>query len=519
MKTFVACLLMIVAVLILVPQAQARTLGIQDASWAAGDVVTVAVVLDDAKDLLSADVTLTYDPGVLNPKEVKKATLTSNFIIAYNTGTGEISIAIATAQALQGGNGALVEVSFQIASTVPVGTVTNIQISRATLYSGAYQGMDKTLQGGKVTVGNPETVTAPATPSGPASGAIGTSYSYSTAGSTSSLGHTVEYQFDWKGDGSDLSPWGSSSQSKTWSLAGTYNVRAMARCAADTSVVSGWSGILNVTISPSPPVCSYSISPTGNTLAASAGTGSVGVTAGAGCAWTASTTPGSWNWVGISSGASGIGNGTVNYFVLANNTGSTRTGTMTIAGQTFTITQSAGCSYSISPTSNTLTGGPGTGSVGVTAGAGCAWTASATLGSWDWVGISSGASGTGNGTVNYFVLANNTGSPRTGTMIIAGQTFTITQQAGSCTYTISPPSIIFTKASGAGSVNVITSSGCPWSVSTNPGSWDWIGISSGSSGIGSGTVNYFVLANNKGSSRTGTLTIAGQTFTVTQGAL
>jgi hypothetical protein len=265
--------------------------------------------------------------------------------------------------------------------------------------------------------------------------------------------------------------------------------------------------------------CSYSISPTSNSFTAAAGTGSVNVTAGAGCSWTASTTSGSWDWIGISSGWSGSGNGTVNYFVLANNTGGTRTGTLTIVGQTFTITQQAGgCSYSISPTSNSFTGAAGTGSVNVTAGAGCSWTASTNSGSWAWIGISSGWSGGGNGTVNYFVLANNTGGTRTGTLTIAGKTFTITQQAGGCSYSISPTSSTFSSGSSSGSVNVTAGAGCSWTASTTSGSWDWIGISSGWSGSGNGTVNYFVLANNTGGTRTGTLTIAGQTFTITQQA-
>ena len=92
------------------------------------------------------------------------------------------------------------------------------------------------------------TVSIPNVPSGPTSGSNGISYSYTTGGSTSSYGHTVEYQFDWKGDGTDLSPWDSATQSKIWTSAGTYNVRARARCATDTSVVSGWSSGLSVTI-------------------------------------------------------------------------------------------------------------------------------------------------------------------------------------------------------------------------------------------------------------------------------
>jgi len=96
-----------------------------------------------------------------------------------------------------------------------------------------------------------ETITIPTTPSGPTSGFTGTSYSYTTGGSSSSYGHSVEYQFDWKGDGSDLSPWGAATRLKIWTTAGTYSVRARARCTLDTSVMSGWSGSVQVAIASS----------------------------------------------------------------------------------------------------------------------------------------------------------------------------------------------------------------------------------------------------------------------------
>jgi hypothetical protein len=260
-----------------------------------------------------------------------------------------------------------------------------------------------------------------------------------------------------------------------------------------------------------------SISPTSQNFGREGGSGVVNVTTD--LSWTASTNSGSWDWIGISSGWNGTGNGTVNYFVLANNTGSSRSGYLTIAGQTFNITQQAQqgvCTYSISPTSNTLGPEAGSGSVNMTAGTGCSWTASTNSGSWDWIGINSGWSGVGNGTVNYFVLANNTGSTRTGTLTIAGQTFTITQTAGGCSYSISPPSNSFSGAAGTGSVNVTAGAGCAWTAATNSGSWDWIGMTSGWSGTGNGTVNYYVLVNNSGSARSGYLTIAGKTFTITQ---
>ena len=106
------------------------------------------------------------------------------------------------------------------------------------------------------------TVSTPATPSGPASGVTQDSYSYSTGGSTSSLGNPVEYQFDWKGDGSDLSAFGPAAQSKTWTAAGTYSVRARARDTVNAFALSNWSSGLSVTISGNPNIPSISVIPT-----------------------------------------------------------------------------------------------------------------------------------------------------------------------------------------------------------------------------------------------------------------
>lgn len=101
---------------------------------------------------------------------------------------------------------------------------------------------------GRISLPFSKTISAPNTPSGPTSGTTGISYSYSTGGLSS--GHSIKYQFDWKGDGSDLSPWGSATQSKTWTISGTYYVRTRARSSKDNSVVSDWSSGLTVTIVP-----------------------------------------------------------------------------------------------------------------------------------------------------------------------------------------------------------------------------------------------------------------------------
>lgn len=85
----------------------------------------------------------------------------------------------------------------------------------------------------------------------------------------------------------------------------------------------------------------------------------------------------------------------------------------------------------------------------------------------------------------------------------------------SCSYAISPSSASFGSAAAGGSVTVSSASGCPWTAASNN---SWLSISSGSSGSGNGSVGYSVAANSGSSSRSGSLTIAGKTFTVNQAA-
>jgi len=87
--------------------------------------------------------------------------------------------------------------------------------------------------------------------------------------------------------------------------------------------------------------------------------------------------------------------------------------------------------------------------------------------------------------------------------------------AAACTFPLSPVDQSFTSNSGTGSVNVTAPSGCSWTAGSNAG---FVTISPSGSGSGNGTVNYSVAANTNTTARTGMLTIAGQTFTVLQGA-
>jgi glucose/arabinose dehydrogenase len=86
-----------------------------------------------------------------------------------------------------------------------------------------------------------------------------------------------------------------------------------------------------------PPPCTYAISPVSASYTRTGGTGSVAVTAGAGCSWTAESNA---SWITITGGASGSGNGTVTYSVGPyGGPPKKRNGTATIAGRTFTVNQ------------------------------------------------------------------------------------------------------------------------------------------------------------------------------------
>ena len=187
--------------------------------------------------------------------------------------------------------------------------------------------------------------------------------------------------------------------------------------------------------------CSYSIAPTAPTFTAAANAGSVNVTATAACAWTAVSND---NWLTITSGSGGAGNGAVNYS-LAANTGPARTGTLTVAGQTVTVTQANGCTYLLSSNSQTFPASVAAGAVSVTSVTGCAWTATSNAA---FISVTSGANGTGNGSVGYSLTANDTTSQRSGTLTIAGQTFTVTQDAAAPSPTPTPtPNIVQFSAS------------------------------------------------------------------------
>ena len=256
-----------------------------------------------------------------------------------------------------------------------------------------------------------------------------------------------------------------------------------------------------------------------NTVAVGAigNSGSVTVYAVSSFQWTAVAND---YWLGITSGASGSGTGIVTFAYSTNAVCSARSGSLTIGGQTVTVNQAAGTGTLVLLINGTPTNAA---TAGATASCGlvqigttpdsqtCPWTATANN---DWLSISSGADGIGPGWVKYCCAGNPACGPRTGTLTIASQPVTITQAGGSGTFTLSPTTTTAAATGKSGSLTVFASSTCQWTATSNNG--DWLSITGGASGNGTGTVSYTCTANSSCSQRIGTLTIAGQTFTVTQ---
>ena len=163
------------------------------------------------------------------------------------------------------------------------------------------------------------------------------------------------------------------------------------------------------------------ISPTSQSFTMMGGSGSVNVTAAAGCNWTATSNAA---WIIIVSEAGDAGNGVVSYEVRENFDAASRTGTMTISQQVFTVTQSGNCTYSIAPAQRSHPAAGGAGTINVTTDAGCNWTA---VSNAAWITITSG-NGTGNGVVNYTVAANPGPGGRSGTITVGGRAFTVKQK-------------------------------------------------------------------------------------------
>jgi WD40 repeat protein len=174
----------------------------------------------------------------------------------------------------------------------------------------------------------------------------------------------------------------------------------------------------------------------------------------------------------------------------------------------------AACPSSLAPPNQFFSASGGDGLLSVSVPDGCGWTATSNV---SWITITSNRSVSGSGNITIEVSPNTTGSPRDGTVTIAGKTFTAVQDGGigdNCADAVSPTSQSFVAAGGNGSINVEASNRCAWHATSNAA---WVTITSGN-GMGNGSVAYTVAANPNGSGRSATITVSKYRIAIKQKA-
>ncbi len=256
---------------------------------------------------------------------------------------------------------------------------------------------------------------------------------------------------------------------------------AVAADGAGNAFVTGSGAFVGFPVTPSPVVgaasafitkisdataaCSVAVSP-GNVVATQySQTLSFDVFAPSGCPWTASSNQ---PWAVVISGASGTGIGQIEV-QLAANSNATQSANLTVGSQNITITQAGGsCSYTVDQFSYPVANAGGTVSVMLTAPAVCPW--SVVNYNPAELSITSGASGTGSGTIDIRVAPNPAGRSQTLGLDIGSAQIIILQaapqqaQSQSVTF-LQPPNVTLGTRSVA--LDATAGSGLPVAFTSN----------------------------------------------------
>lgn len=220
--------------------------------------------------------------------------------------------------------------------------------------------------------------------------------------------------------------------------------------------------------------CSYSISPARLDLdTAGAAASSFIVNTGSSCYWNAAANS---NWITITSNASGYGSKQVTFSVAVNTGPGSRVGQISVADQTFTITQAGANSQSgdggilalgLNETFVAKDATGGSMAVYNKGGGTINWSASTTT-SWLTVTTPTGTATVNGGTLSFTCQPNTAGSQRVGTIVVSApgaagspQTLTFTQ-GGSDTASVTISNLAVPATASAGSnVSVTWSQNSP----------------------------------------------------------
>ena len=229
------------------------------------------------------------------------------------------------------------------------------------------------------------------------------------------------------------------------------------------------------------------------------------------------------SWISVVDAGNGQGGDLVTIAIAENPSYRARTGTVTIGTETFTVTQQGrpteALSFTVNPTASTASVNGANGMIAVLATPDLPWTAASGA---NWLTVyATTATGAGNGNVVYNASPNPTLFERTGTVTVtpeaasgmAAKTHTVTQPAAESA--LSSNGYEFEASGESCSVRVSVADIVQWEIENTNG---WITVNGNESRVGPGEVVLQASANDTVYPRSGTVKIAGKTFSVSQKA-
>jgi hypothetical protein len=229
------------------------------------------------------------------------------------------------------------------------------------------------------------------------------------------------------------------------------------------------------------------------------------------CTWTAQTTS---TWLRIDP-TSGQGQATLTLTASDNPQGRSRSATVDINQQLFTVTQEGlPCHFAVAPSSISIGHQGGRAAVQLSTLEGCSWT---TQSSQPWLRVVTGSGGEASATIEL-AIDSNTEAERSALLTIATLLVAVSQQAGpndrtECRFSLDPGAHTIPAAGGSGSFSLSTLPGCAWSAVSNQ---SWITIVSSANVIGSSNVQYRVEPNLSTSTRSGAIAAGTRRHVVQQ---
>jgi hypothetical protein len=248
------------------------------------------------------------------------------------------------------------------------------------------------------------------------------------------------------------------------------------------------------------------------------------------CSWTLSSRV---PWIAVTPESATRGTSNITLRVERNN-GGERTGTVEFPTGAFIVIQRempapptplpapapppapvpppASCTFDVTPLQfDNVAASASEVSVDVKTAASCKWAASSGVA---WITVTP-TTATGSNKVRVSVLANS-GAKRTGSVVVAGRTISVTQNTGivPCTYSVSPASLHLSSGAQNSQITVTTNkTTCSVKVVSNA-SWMRVGSVPATGG---GTIPLSIDSNPNRSKRTATLSVTGENFSQTVG--